>query len=116
MSRRSKRGSFVKTYVIGIGFIGGLFFRAGINPNGTIVEVLSQFLSPDLCALLSILLIIVSFVMLLNAYRLGRFLGIIAIVTAFTGGYLILSPMNAEMIVGIFLAIVAGILGYIAAS
>jgi hypothetical protein len=106
MSISSK--GFVKHFVIGIGFLGGLFARAGLDPKGEIIKALiSVFQSnPLLFGLISVVFTVLP---LFIAYLLGGALGMFAIILAFFGGYLISSSL-----IGIILLIIAIVLGLIA--
>lgn len=111
MPRSSREEVFVREFVMGIGFIGGLFARIGVDPEGEIIKALiSAFPSiaqfSILFGLISVVLIISSF---LTVYRLGGGLGIFAVILAFGGGYLISSSL-----IGVILLIFAIRLGLIA--
>jgi len=106
---------FIKEFVIGLGFLSGLWIKIGINPEEEAIKQLAnaiktiypnafdpiQFLS--LSTLFTILSIIV-------AYSLGGWLGLLAIGLAFIGGAIFGSPFS------IILLIVAVILGFFAIS
>lgn len=111
MSRSSKSEIFVREFVMGMGFLGGLFARTGINPEGEIIKVLvlAFRINPLPFVLISALLTLVS---LFIAYFLAKELGILAIGVGFISGYLISSVPE----IGAILLIVAVVLGWFAVS
>lgn len=111
MQRSSKGEVFVREFVMGIGFIGGLFARAGVDPEGKIVEALISAFQID-SSLFILFSVIFTIFTLLIAYFLGGPLGIFAIILAFGSGYIISSSSG----IGAFLLIIAAVLGLIASS
>ncbi len=118
----SKKGDiFVREFVLGFGFLGGIFTRVGVDPETMILqgllEVLESFLPPPMGSIKSPLLIL--FMVLLTvgpiygAYRLGRGIGLLAVALAWFGGFIIvLGSINA--VVGLFFLIAAIFIGGIA--
>jgi len=102
---------FIQEFVLIFGFLGGILFRVGVDPEGTIVEALSQSLysiNPGAAALLSILFTVFSIVVfiltILAAFNLGGWLGIFAIILGFAAGIL----LNEISVVLLFIAIIFG--------
>lgn len=108
---RSKGEIFVREFVMGIGFLGGLFSRAGINPEREIIKALTSAfqVNSTLFILFSFIITILS---LYAAYSLGGVLGLLAILLGFISGYLIFVPSTAG--IGALLLIIAVFLGWIA--
>ncbi len=113
MGSKSIRKSFVNEFVLGFGFLSGLWIYVGINPEAEVMKVLQiiiQQISPNpyysflfwLIPTLSTLLAIA------GAYVFGGGLGVIAVALAFLGGIFI------NLNLGIILLILGILLGFIA--
>lgn len=109
MSTRNTGEVFVQEFVIGLGFLSGLWIHAGVDPTAEIVKSLSAVV-PEWSWLLWLLVVVGTIVSIVAAYRIGRVFGLITVFLAFIGGLLIGSS------VGIFLLIMAVILGPAAAK
>lgn len=108
---------FVQECVIGFGFLNGIFFAVGVDPEGMLIQSLINLLSklnPDSVGLLAAVFAIVSVLFLVmmiwGAYNTGGVLGLFAVLLAFFGGVILLTFAA----VGMVLLIVAVILGFIA--
>lgn len=112
MPRPSKEEVLIE-FVIGLGFIGGLFARAGVDPEWEIIKALTSVanLNPIPFLLISALTTIIS---LFVAYSLGGPLELFAIAFGFLSGYIILD--SSTTVAGTFILILAIIVGLIAAS
>jgi len=115
MSTKGER--YVKEYVIGFGFLSGIFLAIGVDPQAEILKNLLNLLAqynPDLASWYTIIFGIISVLILiltvLYAYGAGGLVGIVAILFAFGGGLLILW----QPIIGIILLIIGVFLGRIA--
>lgn len=115
MSTKGER--YVKEYVVGFGFLSGIFLAVGVDPKGEIFKNLSNLLAQynqDLAAWYTIIFGIISFLILiltiLYAYGAGGLIGIAAIIFAFVGGLIIMGVP----IVGVILLIIGILLGRIA--
>jgi hypothetical protein len=113
MSNGSSAGEiFVQEFVIGFGFLSGLFVNVGVDPEGLIYETLLNALAkinPDIAwfgILFTILGVIVLIVTILGAYAMGGGIGLVAVFLAFLGGIFI-----TTQIVGVILLIVAVVIG-----
>jgi len=107
---------FVKEFVVGFGFLGGIFLSIGIDPEGQMIKnVVYLFFEDDpaflarSAAIFNIFSILLLMVTLFTAYKLGRNIGLLAIFFAFIGGFLIFS----YYIVGVVLLAIGLMLGYI---
>jgi len=109
MSRRNTGEIFVQEFVIGLGFLSGLWIYAGVDPTAEIVKSLSAVV-PEWSWLLWLLVVVGTIGSIVAAYKVGGVFGLITVLLAFLGGILISSS------VGIFLLIIAVILGPIAAN
>lgn len=101
---------YTRVYIIGLGFLSGLFIGIGVDPDGEIVKALIDILatySPALAILLRIICITIGIISMIqswaSAYRRGGRIGIFAVGLAFLGGILI----GLGYGVGIWLVIVA---------
>lgn len=105
----SKEEIFVKEFVIGVGFLGGLFARIGIDPETEIIRALTSVFrfDPRPILLISLLLTISSF---LVAYFRGGLLGLVAVLFGLIGGLLIIDNSIAGtmfLILGIISRLIA---------
>ena len=105
---------FVQEFVIGFGFLSGIFLAIGIDPEETIIKSIIDLLAqydPQLAGLYAIIFSIVSVFILIAtiiaSFRLGGILGLIAISLGFVAGFFILS----QTVLGIILLIIAFVLG-----
>ena len=112
MSNGSSTGEiFVEEFVIGFGFLSGLFVNIGVDPEGLIYETLFNALAkinPDVAwfgILFTILGIIVLIMTIFGAFEMGGVIGLIAVFLAFLGGVLITTQ------IGWILLIVAVVIG-----
>lgn len=110
-SRGSDKGEiFVREFVIGIGFVSGLFWRVGVDPEAMLfrafLDVYLQ-LSPDVGLSWYFLLapLFLTAVSWLGAYLIGGILGLLAVFIALVGGFFY------DNIFGWILIIVAVIFG-----
>ena len=105
--------SFVQEFVLGFGFLSGLWIHVGIDPETEIIKALSsvvQQLAPNPIYSFAfwIIPIIATLVALAGSYFLGSWLGLIAVGLAFLGGIFISSGF------GVFCLVIGVILGFVA--
>ena len=105
--------SFVNEFVIGLGFLSGLWIHVGIDPEAEVIKALAsvvQTLSPNsgFSFLFWLLPIIATIGSIFAAFALGGIAGIIAVVLALLSGIFINSGF------GVFLLVIAVILGFAA--
>jgi hypothetical protein len=85
MAKKSR--TYIWQFVIGLGFLSGLWTAIGIDPQAVIFGVLGNLVDtvysdPAIRSLFLILPTILLFLSILGAYTRGRFLGLISTVTA----------------------------------
>lgn len=105
--------SFVQEFVLGFGFLSGLWIHVGVNPESEIIKAFAsiiQELSPDPIYSFAFWLIpiIATLGSLAGSYFLGGWLGLIAVGLAFIGGIFISSGF------GVFMLIIGILVGFIA--
>ena len=108
MSKRNTGEVFIQEFVIGLGFLSGLWIYAGIDPTAEIVKSLSLIV-PEMSGLLWFLVVASTIISIWGAYSMGGKLGLLTVFLAFLGGIFIGSW-------GILLLVVGMILGPIAAT
>lgn len=105
--------SFVQEFVLGFGFLSGLWIYIGVNPEIEIIKIFVTVIreispNPMYSFAFWIVPVIVTLSSLAGSYFLGGWLGLISVGLAFLGGIFIGSS------IGIFFLIIAVILGFIA--
>jgi len=114
MASNSRR-TVVKELVIGFGFLNGLWIAIGFNPQNEVIKFLQfnlEGLSPVLKTffiILPIILMIGTIITILKVYRSGGLIGIIALLTAFAAGTLVLKDWR----ISIALLAIAALIGLI---
>jgi hypothetical protein len=110
-----KSSLFVRQFVIGLGFLSGLFTAIGIDPQEIVIRAAGgavRTIYPDLQ--ISYLFLILPTVLLLislaAAYQKGRVLGLVSVLVAYFSGLIILVSLG----ISLTLLLVAVIVGYIA--
>lgn len=112
MTRKTK--TYIWQFVIGVGFLSGLWTAVGIDPEEVIFNVLGKavdMMYPDptiryILLLLPTLLLIVS---IIGAYKKGRVFGLAAVIVAYVAGLSILVSITSALLL-LVLAIVTGYL------
>jgi hypothetical protein len=113
MAKKSR--TYILQFVIGLGFLTGLWTAIGIDPQTVIVSVLGNIVDtvysdPAIRSLFLILPTILLLLSILGAYRRGRLLGLISVILAyFAGLFILVSIVTALVFLG-----VAIIIGYLA--
>ena len=101
--------SFVQEFVIGFGFLSGLWIYVGVNPETEIIKSFSsviQELSPNpmYSFMFWIIPIIATLASIGGSYALGGWAGLIAVIFAFIGGIFISSTFGVIcLIIGVVL-------------
>ena len=111
MAKKFRR--FIWQFVIGLGFLSGLWMAIGIDPEEVLITTLDSAvttISPDptLRALFLILPTLILIFSILGAYRNGKVPGLISVLVAYVAGLVILS----SAIAGLALLGVAVVLAY----
>ena len=109
--------TYLWQYVIGLGFLSGIWTAIGINPGAVILNVLGQATEaiwPDplvqrLFLVIPVILLIISIV---QAYRKGGILGLVAVIVAYVAGLSILVNLWTT----ILLLAAAIVTGYLATN
>jgi energy-converting hydrogenase Eha subunit E len=113
MAKKSR--VYVWQFVIGLGFLSGLWTAIGIDPQAVIVGILGTvvdkvYSDPAIRSLFLILPAILLIFSVFGAYTRGRLLGLISVIVAYLAGLSILvSTVTALAFLG-----VAIIIGYLA--
>jgi hypothetical protein len=112
MAKRSK--TYIWQFVIGLGFLSGLWTAIGIDPGAVILNVLGDIVGtvysdPGIRSLLLILPTILLVISIIGAYWQGRVLGLISVVVAYIAGLFIL-VLNTTSLVLLGIAIIMGYL------
>jgi hypothetical protein len=111
----NKREYFLDEFVIGLGFLSGLWIAIGVDPEAEIFKAFSTIintLNPNsgFNILFFVMPILILMGSILGAYFMGGKLGLVAVVCGFIGGLLILiSPIISLiiLIVGILIGKIA---------
>ena len=113
MAKKSR--TYIWQFVIGLGFLSGLWTAIGIDPQAVILDVFGNIVDmvysdPAIRSLFLILPMILLLLSVLGAYTRGRFPGLISVIIAYLAGLLFLvSTVTALVFLGI-----AIIIGYLA--
>ena len=115
MAKRSRE--YIWQFVIGLGFISGVWTAIGIDPEAVILNVVGDIIGtvysdPGVRSLLIILPAVLLVISVIGAYRRGRGLGLISVIVAYISGLAILVSIMTSAI----LLIVAVITGYLATN
>jgi hypothetical protein len=115
MAKRSR--AYIWQFVIGLGFISGVWTAIGIDPETVILNVVGDIIGtvysdPGFRSLLIILPTVLLVVSVIGAYRRGRVLGLVSVIVAYISGLAILVSIMTSVI----LLIVAVITGYLATN
>ena len=113
MAKKSR--TYIWQFVIGLGFLSGLWTAIGIDPQAVIVDIIGNVVDtvnsdPAIRSLFLILPMILLIISIFAAYSKGRLLGLISVIVAYLAGLLFLvSTVTALVFLG-----VAIIIGYLA--
>jgi predicted branched-subunit amino acid permease len=115
MARKSK--AYIWQFVIGLGFLSGVWTAIGIDPGAVILNVLGDMIGtlysdPVVRSLFFILPAALLVVSIISAYRKGKVLGLISVIMAYSAGLFIIVSTGTSL----FLLIIAVIIGYLATS
>ena len=115
MAKRSK--AYIWQFVIGLGFLSGVWTAIGIDPGAVILDVLGDMIGtlysdPVVRSLFLILPTALLVVSIISAYRKGKVLGLISVIMAYSAGLFIMVSTGTSLL----LLIIAIIIGYLATS
>ncbi|MFZ2072984.1 MAG: hypothetical protein WAU64_00725 [Methanoregula sp.] len=104
---------FIWQFVIGLGFLSGLWTAVGIDPEGLLIAALGSAVStispdPALRALFLILPTLLLIGSVIGAYRTGKVPGLVSVLVAYGAGLVILT----SAVTGLALLGVAIVLAY----
>jgi len=115
MAKKSR--TYIWQFVIGLGFLSGLWTAIGIDPQGMILNILgnaadSVYSDPTIRFLLLFLPTILFILSIIGAYKKGKVLGLISVIVAYIAGlFILISTTTALVFLGI-----AIIIGYLATN
>lgn len=111
----SKSEIFIHEFVVGFGFLGGLFTRVGVDPETEMVkgllEVARAFypsIGPMIPWITLLCIILLTVLPIAGAYKIGGFIGLGAVGSAWAGGFLMVGGSTqtilgfAFLLVGMF--------------
>jgi hypothetical protein len=112
LARRTRK--YLWQFVIGLGFLSGLWTAIGIDPEEVILNVLNKAIDtiypdPNVRTLFLILPTLLLLVSIFGAYKNGRVLGLAAVIVAYIAGLSILVSVTSALLL-LLLAIVIGCL------
>ena len=115
MAKKSK--AYIWQFVIGLGFLSGVWTAIGIDPGAVILNVLGDVIGtfysdPVVRSLFLILPTALLVVSIISAYRKGKVLGLISVIMAYSAGLFIMVSTGTSLL----LLIIAIIIGYLATS
>jgi energy-converting hydrogenase Eha subunit E len=115
MAKKSKE--YIWQFVIGLGFLSGVWTAIGIDPGAVILNVLGDMIGtlysdPVVRSLFLILPTALLVVSIISAYRKGKVLGLISVIMAYCAGLVIIVSTGTSLL----LLIIAIIIGYLATS
>lgn len=113
MAKKSR--TYIWQFVIGFGFLSGIWTALGINPEEVIFNALGTvsgtiYPDPTLRQLFIIIPTILFLFSVYRAYKKGRVLGLVAVIIAYLAGLSILVSLGTT----IALLLVAMVIGYLA--
>jgi ABC-type multidrug transport system permease subunit len=112
-----KSGLFIRQFVIGLGFLSGIFTAIGIDPQQVVISllgkaVMSYYSDPGISYLFVILPALLLFASLAAAYLKGKLLGLVSVLVAYCAGIFVLTSAGT----GLLLLSVAVVLGVLATN
>ena len=115
MAKKSR--TYIWQFVIGLGFLSGLWTAIGIDPEAVILNALGKaadMVNPDqnIRSLFIILPTILLLLSIFGAYRKGHVLGLVAVIVAYLAGLSIL----VSSVTAILLLLAAVALGFLATN
>jgi hypothetical protein len=90
-----KSGLFIRQFVIGLGFLSGIFTAVGIDPQQEVISLLGRavllyYPDPEISYLFVILPAALLFASLAAAYLRGRVPGLVSVLVAYCAGIFVL--------------------------
>jgi len=115
MARRAT--TYIGQFVIGLGFLSGLWTAIGIDPEEVILNVLGRavdtiYPDPNVRALFLLLPTLLLLVSIISAYTKGRVPGLVAVIVAYGAGLSVLVSVTSALL----LLLLAMVIGYLATN
>ena len=112
-----KSSLFIRQFVIGLGFLSGLFTAIGFDPQDEIIKVIGGsvytiYPDPQVNYLFLLLPTILLLISVISAYLKGGILGLVSVVVAYLSGISVLKSVSLAFM----LLVVAAALGYLATN
>lgn len=112
-----KSSIFIRQFVIGLGFLSGVFTAIGIDPQGEIIRILgkaagSVYPDPQISSLFIILPTLLLLISVITAYLKGGLLGLVSVIVAYFSGVSIIVSFTLAAL----LFAIAILLGYLATN
>lgn len=104
---------FVQEFVVGFGFLSGLWIHVGVDPEAEIIKAMATMIqtispNPTYSLLFWIIPIAATIVSIIGSYAMGGWIGIFAVLFAFFGGVFISSTFGVVfLIIGVLLGFAA---------
>lgn len=106
---------FIRQFVIGLGFLSGIFTAIGIDPQQEVITIVggavaSVYPDPEISALCMVLPTLLLIISLIAAYRKGKVLGLASVLVAYCAGIVILGSLGISLLLltgGVVLGLVA---------
>lgn len=110
----SKSDAFVQDFVLGFGFLGGLFTWVGVDPEEEIVRALLIAALPDNAKMVTLVIVLFVFVSttlaILGTYKMAGGWGLVVVGMAWISGFIV-SIGETSALVGIAFLFIALFLG-----
>jgi len=115
MAKKSR--AYIWQFVIGFGFLSGIWTAIGIDPEEVILNLLgtvagSILQDPTIRQIFIVLPTLLFLFSVYSAYKKGRILGLVAVVVAYLAGLSVLVSLGTT----IFLLLLAIFIGYLATT
>ena len=108
---------FIRQFVIGLGFLSGIFTAIGIDPQQEVITIVgaavaSVYPDPEISYLFLVLPTLLLIISLIAAYRKGKLLGLVSVLVAYCAGIVILG----SIVISLLLLTGAVVLGLVATN
>jgi hypothetical protein len=112
-----KSGLFIRQFVIGLGFLSGIFTAIGIDPQVILLRIIgnavgSVYPDPQVSYMFFILPTVLLLVSLIAAFMKGKVMGLVSVIVAYCSGVLIF----ISAVLSITLLLLAVALGFLATN
>jgi hypothetical protein len=112
-----KSGLFIRQFVIGLGFLSGIFTAIGIDPQVILLRIIgnavgSVYTDPQVSYMFFILPTVLLLISLIAAFMKGKVLGLVSVLVAYCSGVLII----ISAVLSIMLLLLAVALGFLATN